>query len=203
MQNANGTRKGGGGDWGGSGPGAERLFHAESTEGRGLSRWAPARSGRLIDREDRSTHKRPLASASLVIGRPTRSMPRHARPTGDACADFVVRCFPSLIQLKGHRPGREVAETGEGAGRARRGYFTQSPQRAEATLLRNEPQGQRGGGPRDARHGSRGGARTNGRCDGRHSYAHLLSIHVPARRAGSHAGQGALTLCELCVKSSQ
>src|SRR5688572_28451026 len=122
MQNANGTRKGGGGDWGGSGTGAERRFHAESTEGRGLSRWAPARSGRRIDREDWSTHKRPLASASLVIGRPSRSTSRHARPTGDVTADSSVDApdHPALPLLsdsnertiaqrrRWRRPGRRI-----------------------------------------------------------------------------------------------
>src|SRR5687767_12904421 len=51
---------------------------------------------------------------------------------------------------------REVGETGEGASRARRGYFTQSPQRAEVRASAQQTASQRGGGPRYARHGSRG-----------------------------------------------
>ena len=37
------------------------------------------------------THKRPLASASLVIGGPSRSMPRNARPTGDVLLILDIR----------------------------------------------------------------------------------------------------------------
>ena len=53
-------------------------------------------------------------------------------------------------------------------------------------------------GPTD---GSRGGTRTNGRCDGRHSFAHLLSIHA-ARSAGTHPPRrpaycGGICLCSL------
>src|SRR5687767_15827087 len=55
--------------------------------------------------------------------------------------------------------GLEEGETGERDSRAHKGYFTQSPQRAEAKRpyrSARRVQHQRGGGPRYARHGSRG-----------------------------------------------
>src|SRR5688572_28111946 len=87
---------------------------------------------------------------------------------------------------------------------------TESSQRKFHAGLTESKSPLSGGGcrPCGPTHGSRGGARTNGRCDGRHSCARLLSIHA-ARSAAptasqtlAYAGELASALCGLCVKSS-
>src|SRR5688572_9823834 len=84
----------------------------------------------------------------------------------------------------------------------------QSPQRLFHAGITESKSPVSGGGcrPCGPTHGSRGGARTNGRCDGRHSFAHLLSIHA-ARSAAptasqtlAYAGELASAICGLCLK---
>src|SRR5688572_26864703 len=82
----------------------------------------------------------------------------------------------------------------------RRAESTQRKFHAELTESKSPLSG---GGcrPSGPTHGSRGGARTNGRCDGRHSFAHLLSIH-PARSAAPTASQTLrLSRKDVCLSS--
>src|SRR5688572_20721461 len=76
----------------------------------------------------------------------------------------------------------EAAEGGEGGCRVHKGYFAQSSQRAETLLTRRCL---RGGGPRCARHGSRGARITN-------AAAHIAFVNPSVSRsmcrpkAGTH-----------------